>query len=244
MCSADGADQLTFLVTGTNGYIGRNLVSALESKGQKVRPIKFFDETMDLQSNICHITEQLSEVEDLNVEGFIHCAWLDVREITSKRHHDTNLPLSKKLLELVFKRVCKNIHVLGSCLEYGPNGMNCVENQVTISTIPYADAKLQLYQFLKEELGVLNLNWYRIFYLFGGNQDKNTLYGSLKHCIEKKQQYFYLNEPDKLIDYLHVYEATDIISDFIVKRITTDIVNISSGRAMTLKSHVHRWIRC
>ncbi|MDA8848806.1 NAD-dependent epimerase/dehydratase family protein, partial [Candidatus Pelagibacter ubique] len=58
-----------------------------------------------------------------------------------------------------------------------------------------------------------NLSWARVFYIYGENQRKESLYSQIKISIKKGKKNFSLSNGNQKRDYLHV----DVLAKKIVK---------------------------
>lgn len=232
---------MTFLLTGSNGFIGSHIEKKLTQSGENVKAIKFFDASKTLQENFQNLAEQLDVIKGLNVKGLIHCAWLDVRDVNSDRHFGINLPLSEELIRLA-KKYTDTFHIMGTCLEYGNGDGPFRETDPLTPSVPYSKAKVRFYNsIISDYQQEIKLNWYRLFYLYGEGQSEETLFGSLRKKIQLKEDRFAIKEPNKIIDYLNIVDAIEMITGFVVKATVTGPINISSGKAKSLEEHVNTW---
>ena len=108
----------------------------------------------------------------------------------------------------------------------------CVENQSkTINSNTYAKNKILFYKYL--EKSKINFIWFRVFWLFGDNENSNRLFPQIVDKLSKNKEYF-IDNPNVSLDYTHVRDAAKMIVNIITKRKKNQIFNICSGKYLNL----------
>jgi len=239
---------MKILVSGASGYVGRNLIKFLKDLDCEVVTICVFQQDlMSLEMQKECLDKQLQKLEPQisDVHTFIHLAWMDTNDWNSSVHQNIN----KQLSEYLVKRLCsggvEHVIVAGTCLEYGISGGNLTENLPAKPKNEYALAKHALYKSIRimaNQYG-FKLSWLRLFYIFGGDQPPNTIYGSMMEKIIRGESTFDMSSGQQIRDYLHIDSVCQMILAIVLSRKGLDVVNICSGQGFTLEKHVRSWLK-
>ena len=237
-------------VTGGGGFIGQNLLKNLVKDKKniiinlyknhkfnhpRVQNIKF-DINKKLNKNFYH---RIGEPEYI-----IHLAWEKLDDYNSKIHLKTlknNIIFFKNFLNSPIKK----IFIMGTCFEYGNRNGELKESFKTNPSNNYSVSKDRLRKFLfnlfKKKKTILL--WGRLFYVFGEGQNPRTLYGQINKTIKNKKKIFYISKENPIRDYLEVSNVAKIMIDIIKKTNKSEIINICSGRPVSLKKLINRWLK-
>jgi dTDP-6-deoxy-L-talose 4-dehydrogenase (NAD+) len=126
-------------------------------------------------------------------------------------------------------------------MQYGPlhEGLETGPNN------PYGFAKdalrLQL-QSLQREIP-FNLTWTRLFYLFGDGQSPTSLLSQLRASVARGEKVFNMSGGEQLRDYLPVAQAAEILVRLASGSRDHGIVNVCSGKPISVRGLVEGWIR-
>jgi dTDP-6-deoxy-L-talose 4-dehydrogenase (NAD+) len=236
-------------LTGASGFVGSYLIKILLKKknieifnlyrkhkidNKKVKNIKFDFHKLDDR-----FYKQIKKIDIL-----IHLAWDNLDDHNSYKHLKTyknNLSFLKKLIS---KKI-KKIFIMGTCFEYGKRREGLLkENYKTYPSNNYAISKdklrKSLFHFIKKKTET-KIIWGRLFYLFGENQPKKTLYGSLKESIKRKNKKFNMSPGDQKRDYLHVRDVAMYVMLLSLFYKKSAIINICSGKGVKLLNIVKKW---
>lgn len=165
----------------------------------------------------------------------IHLSWSKLPNYNLKFHITKELPKQKKFILNLIRGGLKNIFIAGTCFEYGKKNGKITENASEYPLSNYALAKLLLkkYVFLLSKKFNFNLIWGRIFYVYGKHNSRLTLYNQILDSSKKNSE---ISINGKLVrDYLHINRISKIIVDLSLKRKDFGLVNICSGKGMSLK---------
>ena len=238
---------MKILLSGATGYIGRNLKRVLELDGHIVVPLKVF------QANSKNLIEQKKfldenlqnlKAKESNIDVFIHLAWMNTNDWSSEQHFSINAPLSYYLVERLSEIGIPKFVCVGSCLEYGMLEGKLDENREVKPINNYAKAKVRLFESL-QDLSIHNdfsLSWLRLFYIYGGDQPEDTLFGSLKKHLKQKNYVFPMSGGQQIRDYLHINEVCHKISLIASHINASGIINICSGKAISLEEQIRSWL--
>jgi len=169
----------------------------------------------------------------------IHLSWSKLPNYNLKFHLTKELTKQKKFILDLIKGGLKNIFIAGTCFEYGKKNGKITENASEYPLSNYALAKflLKKYVFLLRKKFNFNLIWGRIFYVYGKHNSRLTLYNQILDSSKKNLE---ITINGKLVrDYLHVNRISKIIVDLSLKRKNFGLVNISSGKGVSLKKLVN-----
>jgi dTDP-6-deoxy-L-talose 4-dehydrogenase (NAD+) len=87
-----------------------------------------------------------------------------------------------------------------------------------------------------------NFTWARLFYLYGEGQGLNSLYSQLKAAIASGKSEFDMSRGEQLRDYMAASEAAEILVELAVSRKDIGVVNLCSGRPISVRSLVEGWL--
>ena len=238
---------MKILLSGATGYIGRNLKRMLEIDGHDVIPLKIFlgnGKNLVDQKNFLDKSLHNLKTREQNIDVFIHLAWMNTNDWSSEQHLSINMPLSYYLIERLSDFGIPKFVCVGSCLEYGMLEGRLDEEIEVKPENKYAKAKVRLFEKL-QGLSIrkgFTLSWLRLFYVYGGDQPENTLFGSLKRHLNQKNYVFPMSGGQQVRDYLHISEVCYKVSLIASHTNATGIINICSGKAIVLEEQVRSWL--
>ena len=238
------------IVSGATGFIGQHLIPILLKDGYEVLAIsrnqkraEFLPWFKDVKfiSYDFHSDQQITKVEGFR--GLIHLAWQDLPNYDSSVHLKKNLPYSYQFIESLINKGVNQVLIAGTCFEYGLKSGAISSSSTTEPTTQYAIAKdtlrkkLTLLSFKKD----FNLQWARIFYMFGKGQNSNSIISQLDFAIKNNQKVFHMSGGEQLRDYLPVEKASEKLSN-LYKSGNKGIFNICSGKPISIRNLVESYI--
>ncbi|CAN1209685.1 dTDP-6-deoxy-L-talose 4-dehydrogenase (NAD(+)) [Tumidithrix helvetica PCC 7403] len=240
-------------ITGASGFIGRYVVAELESLQAitttlVVRPSTVLS-SLSLQSNIVKIDLQNFPLDSYELMGspdvLIHLAWHGLPNYKSLDHFQDELPNQFRLLRRLIESGLKTLVVTGTCFEYGMQSGSLREDLQPQPTTPYGFAKNTLRCQLEylQQVKPFNLTWARLFYIYGDGQAENSLFPQLKRAIERKDNAFNMSGGEQLRDYLPVRDVAKYLVALAMTKQDSGIVNICSGRPISVRKLVENWIK-
>ena len=238
------------IVSGATGFIGQHLIPILLKDGYEVLAISrsqkraeslpWFKDVKFVSYDF-HSDQQITEVEGFR--GLIHLAWQDLPNYDSSIHVKKNLPCSYRFIDSLLNKGVNQVLIAGTCFEYGLKSGAISSSSTTEPTTLYATAK----DTLRKKLTSLSLNkdfnlqWARIFYMFGKGQNSNSIISQLDFAIKNKQKVFRMSGGEQLRDYLPVEKAAEKLF-YLYKSGNKGIFNICSGKPISIRNLVESYI--
>jgi nucleoside-diphosphate-sugar epimerase len=216
------------LITGVSGFIGQNLlkqnlageIHVITRKNVNSLNPKIIQHHGDLRD-----LSKLKELASLNFDRLIHLAWSGLPSLTQE-HNESNLQISKNLIEILSDSGVKEFNMIGSCLEYGKLDTLASEEDVGTDICNFGETKLQLLDYLKSKTP--NYRWMRVFYAFGPHQHSNSLLRQ-GYLYAKSGGTLPLANPKVSRDFVYVDDVTRGIVLLVDKENEFGVYNIGSG---------------
>lgn len=247
---AEGGDSdMNILVTGAAGFVGGHVVEALLSRGHQVkaadrdearaRKMPWFERCRFVTCDIHQLRANPREIFG-EAEAVIHLAWPGLPNYKALFHYEVNLPADYRFLKALVADGYSQILVTGTCFEYGMQNGCLSEKMVTRPANPYALAKDTLrkcMEMLQMEFP-FRVQWARMFYLYGEGQNPQSLLAQLDQAIERGDSVFNMSGGEQLRDYLPIQQVADYLAAIVEDREFNGIVNVCSGRPISVRSLV------
>lgn len=228
------------LITGATGFVGGHVVGQIRAGGHDILALTLKKDANE--SNPEHIQWLYGDLGDImslkpairsfNPEAVIHLAWQGIPDY-SEAISIINLNNSIQLFDLIVEETnCKKIIAAGSCFEYGKNKGVCKESDPIQLKSFFSWAKHSLYQYLLlkcEQKGV-DLIWFRIFYVYGPGQRKESLIPMLVRSFKEKIDPGIKN-PFDANDFVYVGDVAEAFLQAVSKSLPSGIYNIGSGQS-------------
>jgi nucleoside-diphosphate-sugar epimerase len=242
---------MNIAVTGANGFIGRYVVAELQKRSISVRSIVRNSANLSaspINTNIITIDLQRPPLNSYELMGspdvVIHLAWGGLPNYQSLHHFEAELPQQFRFLKHLIKSGLKNLVVTGTCFEYGMQSGSLTEDLRSQPINPYGFAKDALRCQLEylQQSEPFQLTWARLFYLYGDGQAENSLLTQLKRSIKQGDNSFNMSGGEQLRDYLPVTQVASDLVDLSMKMQNCGIVNVCSGKPISVRKLVENWI--
>ena len=233
-------------ITGSRGFIGKELVSLLKQDNE----IKCFTHSTNenillnnnpIEMNFVNEDNIIKVVKELGLPDiFIHLGWASMSDPESEEHLSFNINSSKNLIKKLFELGLKKFIFIGSRDEYGEKSGCLSENMNPEGKITkYAQAKsfVANYGFKEAKKMEKIFIHIRLFNAYGHGQKKNSLINTL---YQKKSNYelIHLGPCKHFREYIHISEVVkgiNLLSH--LEQSTT--VNLGSGKTIELKKFVN-----
>lgn len=239
------------LVTGATGFIGQNVIKAVQRLGG-CNVIASGRREAELRSLGCEYVVYDLDQQDPNCyerlgcpEVMIHLAWEPLWDYHSLRHLEHTLVTHYRFIKTMIASGVQVVSCTGTCYEYGLQDGQLSEDLPTQPTTPYGVAKDMLRRFLEcfRDEHEFRLRWLRLFFTFGTGQHARALIPQLDKAIDSGAQTFAMSGGEQLRDYLPI----DRVAEYIVKttlQLELDgIINICQGTPQSIWSLVQNRMR-
>lgn len=242
---------MNIIVTGANGYIGRNVVRGLLDKGHQVTamlfdgeiPHHFLDGASLFYGNIFALSQDRKCDLVKDAECLLHLAWQ-----AGFNHRDpshlANVMKHYEFLTSMAELGIKNISVAGTMHEVGYFVGPIDENTPCNPRNPYGIAKNFLRQAMFDFASVtpeLNLQWLRFYYITGDDRFSNSIFTKILNAEDEGQEFFPLNSGEMLYDFIDIEELSAQIEERISSK-QSGIFNCCSGKPKSLRTAVEEFI--
>lgn len=238
-------------VTGATGFIGRHVLSELVSHPvdvvavvRELAPVNSILNDIDLvQVDLNNPPQNAFDVMG-RPDVLIHLAWGGLPNYRSLHHFEQELPIQYRFLSGLVRSGLSGLVVAGTCFEYGMQSGQLSEAMEASPDNPYGFAK----DTLRRQLEYLRksqpfaLTWTRLFYLYGDDQAESSLLSQLKRAVEEAHEVFNMSGGEQLRDYLSVTDVAKNIVTLALNRADIGVVNISSGKPISIRKLVEGWI--
>jgi nucleoside-diphosphate-sugar epimerase len=233
-------------VTGSSGFIGEYVVKSLLAQGHKILELGRSPSNTAAEFKKLDLNDLESfDFKTLNsTEVLIHLAWANLQDFRSSTHLDDELPRHLAFFDRAKNHLPRQVMGIGTCLEYGLQCGCLDETMAAAPTLAYAQAKNRLYLSLKESLGScsISLTWLRLFYVYGLNKRRKTLFSLMAEAALKGETHFNMSRGDQIRDFINVTETADIICQ-LAQKSYNGVLNVGSGRPMSVRQFAEEQIR-
>lgn len=246
---------MRILVTGASGFIGNYVINYLlaNTDAELIATSKSIDKasTCSWFGKVKYVPWTIGNTNTENIftkfyqpDLCIHLAWDGLPNFISKKHNTIYLENHMHFLNAMIGQGLKKLTVTGTCLEYGMIEGELNESMPSRPVISYAQGKNQLREFLSElqKKESFELDWVRLFYMYGKGQGPKSILSLLAKHIENNEPVFNMSKGDQLRDYLHVKTIAEVIVKLALLNHGNGIVNCCSGKPISIKQLVEDFI--
>ncbi len=230
------------LLTGGSGFVGRQILGALKSRGAWVRMTSRQTETAMEADDVIFTPDLFRESKDwwlaaLNdIDIVIHSAWYV--EPGKYLNSDKNFECLKgtlTLAEAFIQSGARHFVGVGTCFEYDLSpGILSVATPLN-PTSPYARSKVALFRALDQILPVhgKGVGWCRLFYLYGEGEKDGRLVSELHRKLAKGEK-IALTSGKQIRDFQDVRNAGKQIATAALDKVQGPY-NICSGAGRSIR---------
>lgn len=233
---------IKILITGGSGFIGKNLIKNLISD-PNVKIMSFYNSKYPLlrSKNLKWIKVDLMllktykrYIKEFKPDLVFHLAWEGIPFLNEK-FSIKNLKQSKLFLNFILNiKYCKKIIVSGSCLEYANlNGPLREKNSLDYKNFfPKAKNNLMNWLMKKSKQKIIKVAWFRIFYVYGPGQRKNSLIPYLIHCLKSNDKPDIKN-PYNCNDFIYIDDVISLLKKSIFINFFSGVYNVGSNNSVS-----------
>jgi dTDP-6-deoxy-L-talose 4-dehydrogenase (NAD+) len=232
------------LVTGANGYIGRNLLDYLSVLNLNVIAVsRKFDKVLP---NIKYIEQDIFSIENPYIffgkpDVCIHLAWSNGFNHNSESHI-YQLPLHFKFINNLISNDILKINIIGTMHEIGTFEGKIDNFTISQPSNNYGIAKDSLRKFVFA-LNPANLNWLRLFYIYGKDSNNPSVFGKLLTANKEGKEYFPINSGKNKYDFIYIDDLVKQITIASLQTSILGIINCCSGIPIALDKMLLKYIK-
>jgi len=227
------------LITGGDGFIGKELVRQLSKKGHKIVSfdLNFADDKTE--KNVKKFSGSILNEMELHkaMQGCTHVIHLAAAlgvEYTEKNRlecFEINIEGTKKILEASVKKGVKKIIFSSSSEVYGNQNKSFFDENTNLQVLSnYGVSKIVGEEYLRAYYEKYNLNYniVRFFNVYGINQKDNFVMTKFIKSIIKKQNLYIYGSGNQIRSFCHVEDAVKGVILVLNKGNKNQIYNIGN----------------
>lgn len=238
---------MKILVTGANGYLGQGIVKALIQSKHDVIAADIFSDHVDkrckriFECDIFHIEDPYTYFGKPDV--LLHLAWRNGFVHNAPTHID-DLPAHSDFIRKFADSEVKMISVMGTMHEIG-FFEGCINENTPCNPMNlYGISKNALRNIvcLMTENKTI-FQWLRGYYIVGNSQFGNSIFSKITHAESQGNEFFPFTTGLNQYDFLDYDAFCDQVANAAGQTEISGIINICSGRPMSLSDRVERFIK-
>ena len=220
-------------ITGSNGFLGKNLVKTLNLCGYQV--VEFTTKPQNQNQKVLNFSDVDSmKTEFLKIDILIHAAWTSGSRPDRQNPELQNLNkvIGEKIANAALRANIKKIIGVGSQDELNTSFTPWADNEPFNPQSYYSEAKLVTYNhFLKATNELL---WVRLLSIYGAADPRDWVIMNAVKSLKTKKE-FKVGGCEQLFSLTHVADAADGFHHLIQHKVL-GTVNVSTLEATSLKA--------
>tara|TARA_B110000037_G_C17078698_1_gene489016 strand:+ start:506 stop:1423 length:918 start_codon:yes stop_codon:yes gene_type:complete len=248
----------SLLITGANGFIGKNLLRSREINNYDVygtylttKPdLKKDNKTKFIKVDLIKNSELIKLPK--KIDYIVHLAG-DARTFLDKKFENeqikNNQKITNNLLKYAKKTKCIKLIFLSSVYVYSGNTKKIYKENLKLNPCePLGKSKIASEQLIKKFIKLNKISYLilRAFTIYGQNSRKTQFLPMLKKKIDnKKDKKIIIKKPEIMRDFLHANDLVDVINLCLKKKIAKKIYtfNVGFGKSLSIKSVVKKLLK-
>lgn len=236
--------SMRVFITGGTGFVGQAVTTAVALSDHKVLLLTR-QSTVAYGGVLKNVTTLVGDLHDrsswsetlkrFDPEVTIHLAWQAIPNFSASMCL-SNLQQSIELLDFLSQETrCQKVIISGSCFEYGEKQGACVEDDCVQPTTYFVWAKQSLCQYgalLAKEKGT-EFIWFRIFYVYGPGQRKESLLPMVVQSFRKGKPPL-ISHPYNANDFVYVEDVAKAFVRALSRSVKSGTYNLGSGQTTTV----------
>lgn len=235
------------LVTGANGYLGKGVVKQLLDDGIEVIATDFKDNLIDKRADI--VLGDIFNMENPydffgKPDVLLHMAWRD-GFVHNSKNHITDLANHYEFIEKMINGGIKRVACMGSMHEIGFFEGSINEATPCNPQSLYGVSKNALRRLLELKCNEnqIKLQWLRGFYIVGNTEDGCSIFSKIVQAAKTGKKEFPFTMGLNQFDFLDYEDFCSYVADTVEQDEVDGIINICSGRPMSLANRVEKFIK-
>jgi UDP-glucose 4-epimerase len=232
------------LITGSSGFIGRELIKKLLRKKVylyllinkkkieiKSKKIKY------IYCSLLNSKKLKKKLHTLNITDIIHCAWSGVfSRSRNSFKQNTNLKMTNSILNAIKIKKINCFITLGSQAEYGSKLNKIYENSRPNPKTEYGKVKIKILKKIKNFCKKNNIRfiWLRIFAGYGPNNNNNWIIPSTIIKIIANQRTKFTSG-NQIYNFIYVTDIASAIIKSLYNKNADGIFNLGYQKSYTIK---------
>lgn len=240
---------MKILVTGANGFMGHGIIKSLSQMldgtiiASDLEDYKYKDDNIvSVKGNIFSLENPYEYYGKPDI--VLHLAWRDGFKHASETHIN-DLPLHYKFLKNMVDSGVKKIVVLGTMHEIGFHEGSINEKTPCNPLSLYGIAKNALRELCIQltNLSETKLQWVRGYYIVDNSTNGASIFSKLMQAAEQGKTSFPFTSGINQYDFLDFEIFCEQVARIVINNTEFGIINACSGRPMTLKERVEKFIK-
>jgi nucleoside-diphosphate-sugar epimerase len=235
--------ETKILITGTNGFLGKNILNYIKKKEYKIfsivrkKKLNYPKNFLTVESDIGNLNiHTLDKIKKFKPTIVLNLAWNGIPDY-SYENCFKNIKEQISFFNNIKKiKSIKKIICIGSCWEYPEKIGKCkVKNKLNMESY-FSWSKQTIYNFIKliTKKNKIDLVWFRIFFMYGRYQKNSSLIPLIILSLKNKK-FPKINNPQNRNDFIFVDDVCEAIMFAIKKKNINGIFNLGSGNTFSVQ---------